>query len=96
VDDAVLETPGEIPLGRDGVEVTGEDDEWDTGTPAAEEKDVAVIVQQRSRHDTPHVVGELGLPAALGRDVHELERPSSESLSVHPGILTRPRHNSPL
>jgi hypothetical protein len=47
VDDAVLEAPGEVSLGGNGVEVARENDERYSGAPATEEEDVAVVVQHR-------------------------------------------------
>ncbi len=77
VHDAVLEPPGKVALGRDGVEMSGQHDERTAAAHAVEER-LALLVDGLERDDLPHVGGGFLLVRALGRDVDELERPAGE------------------
>ncbi len=65
-----VDAPGHVPLRGHRVEVAGEEDR--RGGLAVEEH-LAVVVERLSRDETAYEGEELGLVAALGGDVDELE-----------------------
>ena len=73
-DGAVLEAAGQVVLGRDGVEVAGENDE---GPAAANRVDqgLTVVEDRREADSAADVLGHSGLRARDGGDVDEGERP---------------------
>ena len=77
-DGAVLDPAGDVLLRRNRVVVAGEDDERPAVPPRRREDEGVLAARtpaRTRRHERGDVSGDLGLVAALGGDVDELERP---------------------
>ena len=82
VDDAVLDPPGDVALGRDRVEVAREQHERAVAAPcrAGEHARVAAVAHRNAGRgeQLQDVRGERRLAPRLGRHVDQLERPRGE------------------
>ena len=71
MDGAALDPARNVALRRNGVEMARE---HDGRVRLAVEEHVAVVVERPAGHELPYERDELGLAAALGEHVDELER----------------------
>ena len=96
VDGASRDPARQVVLRRNGVVVPGEDHERRRRPPGGNEEVrlvVAVRDLQTLRHEREQMLADLGLVAALRRDVHELERAFGETLGEPCHRRSVPRHN---
>ncbi len=90
------DTPRDVRLSGDRVVVPGEQDERNA-TPTLGKKEVRVVVGVRDaelrRNEPQQMLSDLALVEALGRDVHQLERPLGETIGERAHRWSVPRHN---
>ncbi len=93
---AVLDAPRKVVLRRDGVVVRRQHDERQLGSARRREEERFVAGELRLpavRNELEETLADRLLRAALRRDVHELERPRSETVGERGHRRSVPRHN---